>query len=168
MLWTSGYQANFTSDDSSAWIPVHPSYVTQNVETEQEKLSIFKTLVELKQRGQLFATEAKPFLVHSLITRLSGSVSDTLQYQWYYNLCGLIVAKIIKGDAEYMYIGNFGSEGLSFTDDEECAGGNFVFSLYPWKKVEVIISTNIALKGKVELHQLLLEPGDSIIGRLIT
>lgn len=168
MQWTAGFQANFTSDDTAAWLPVHPSYVTQNVETEQEKLQLFKMLVDLKRDGKLFPPETKPFLVHTLITRLSGTSADDPQYQWYYNLCGLIVVKTIKGNSEYMYIGNFGSEGLSFTDDEECAGGNFVFSLYPWKKVEVIISTNIALKGKVELHQLLLEPGDSIIGQLIT
>lgn len=168
MQWTSTFNANFTSDDSAAWLPVHPSYVTLNVETEIEKRLIFKHLVEMKRNGKLFPSEVKPFLVHSLITRLSGSSGDSPQYQWYYNLCGLIVAKTIKDDAEYMYIGNFGSEGLSFTDDEECAGGNFIFSLYPWNNIDVIISTNIALKGKVELHQLLLEPGDAIIGRLIT
>lgn len=168
MQWTPGPQANFTSEEATPWLPIHPNYITQNTETEEEKIELFKTVVQLKRSLKLFPLEQKPSLVHSLVTRLSGNLVDNLQYQWYHNLCGLIVAKTITSNAEYMYTGNFGTEALSFTDEEECVGGNFVFSLYPWKQVDVIVSTNNALKGNVELNQLLLEPGDSVIGRLIT
>lgn len=45
MQWTDNFNANFTWNHSSPWIPIHPNYTTFNVEKQNERIRRFNQLV---------------------------------------------------------------------------------------------------------------------------
>ncbi|KFM77640.1 putative maltase D, partial [Stegodyphus mimosarum] len=173
MQWTSHPYANFTSENSIPWLPLHPSYITLNVESQTKKLSLFGQLMELKNRGDpLVPSQTTPSLMHSLVVRLSNLYEETSpQYMWFHNSCGLVVAKITHSSAVFVLIANYGSDVQFITEDVQCGDksvSSFLTSSYLSKRVDVLLSTNSSFIGQIELHHLQLEPGDAIIGRFIT
>ncbi|XP_054713518.1 maltase A2-like [Uloborus diversus] len=168
MQWTSEPQANFTNNDSTPWMPLHTNYKTVNAETQFKKLITFKQIVELKKDGGPFypSMDMERSLVYSIGSKLGGTfLQDSTSYEWYSNRCGLLAARTNRGEMDYVFIGNFGTDPQILSEDVCPGEGDFIWSVHD---LDIILSTNVAFEGKIELNRFLLEPGDAILGLLIT
>ncbi|GBN09082.1 hypothetical protein AVEN_32554-1 [Araneus ventricosus] len=174
MQWTSGSQANFTLEESTPWLPIHPNYITRNVECKEEQLQLFRKLAELKKSEEALLTSygsTETSLMHTLAVRFSTPFeSEGVDYEWYQNPCGLVGARTVLGDV--FLLANFGTESLGFNDDTFCQSGgsitSFIATEYMTKQIEIVLTTNNLQRNREVLRDLLLEPGEAIIGRFIT
>ncbi|KAF8796068.1 maltase A2-like [Argiope bruennichi] len=174
MQWTPDSQANFTSEGSTPWLPIHPNYMTRNVDCKEDQLQLFRKLAELKKSEEAMLTNygaRETSLMHTLAVRFSTPFeNEGFVYEWYQNPCGLVGARTVLGDV--FLLANFGTEFLGFNDDTSCQIGSsitsFITTEYMTKQIEVILATNNLQKDSEVLRDLLLEPGEAIIGRFIT
>ncbi|GIY07943.1 uncharacterized protein CDAR_496621 [Caerostris darwini] len=168
MQWTSGIQANFTSGQSTPWLPLNPNYITRNVAANDDQLQLFKKLAELKRsRGTL---PSEPTAAGSTFTdngklRYNSHIKERpVEFEWYQNPCGLIATRTTPKDV--FFLANFGNESLGFVGDTRCEiGGKMIkFEYTMCKKIKIYLSTNLSLQDSDELEDLYLDPGDAIIG----
>ncbi|GFY61464.1 uncharacterized protein TNIN_384371 [Trichonephila inaurata madagascariensis] len=171
MQWSSGPQANFTSEESTPWLPLHPNYITRNVASTADQLKLFRKLTEMKRNEDIFSAEysnSRTSLMHTLAVRFSVPFEDEpLEYEWYYNKCGLLAARTILGDV--LLIANFGTDTLGFKDNLKCQDGesnvHFFTADYIQKQIDIVLSTNNLHGDRERIQDLVLEAGDAIIGR---
>ncbi|XP_022237205.1 neutral and basic amino acid transport protein rBAT-like isoform X2 [Limulus polyphemus] len=152
MQWTSSVEANFTSDLTSPWLPIHPEFSSQNVEECSDDVSLIRQLIATRKKsaslwmkaiydGKRAVCDGRPFtyVVHSDDGKL------------------ITLERYFPTEERYVVGVNFGMKSLT------ADFARFVSEAHVLISIETNLHKIKMLHKPLNLRNVSLSPGDALL-----